>query len=410
MKNIYSLTNRFSVLKEGVYHFRYYQSNLQFIASFIFPIIFFVVAYFFSESFVKHLLNDIPFKTWSINLYSIDYYIENNHGYTTGSFNYIFPFCIFYLGVAILFRIIMFRNKKNYTLTFNKPQQLLNIKTIQKSINIPLAQFSYFDIAIENEWNSGKKSTIYILQLHKKDFGKYELFRTNNKARVNEIFDQLSSDLKFDEFENLTPENNKIKTIFLDRNPDKIKFHQKVKWYFWSNWTVVATILISINVYFLNDLNFDFKNLDGVTKGVVIYHILLYLVISGLIIWVMYYVFKVSVNKARFKYELLFNSDGIEFYKISKSLGKEMMQKTLYTDILHVLQMPIKTDLFSSNAALGIISKQDEDNFKKTSDCFTSKLTHSIGFHLDQEDFIDAIAVEYFIEKKILEKSGIQVL
>ena len=107
MKNIYSLTNRFSVLKEGVYHFRYYQSNLQFIASFIFPIIFFVVAYFFSESFVKHLLNDIPFKTWSINLYSIDYYIENNHGYTTGSFNYIFPFCIFYLGVAILFRIII---------------------------------------------------------------------------------------------------------------------------------------------------------------------------------------------------------------------------------------------------------------------------------------------------------------
>ena len=406
MKNIYNLSNKFRIVKDGVFEFSYSASLLQFVLGFFFVLIPLIIAFFLSFEFISLLFSDVPLISWGFNLWEFNFEFANDYRQIYGSFNVLVFFSLLYVSFALTIRNVLIYKTKNYTVLLDKYRKVIDFTFYKKSISVHFSELSHFKISKEIERSEGAKTIVYTLILVKKDFGEIELFKLqNNENRVYEIMELLNSELQLGEGEKVVFQNTKLVERFLDKFHNKLCFHKSVSWYFWSNLIVGFILLFSVTSQIILPMIFDGDDISLAVVPLVIYGLL-----SSVFLIVSTYLIKVSVNRLRFKYELNFTNEGVELIKIYKSHQKEVMQRVIYTDILLVRQMPIKTNLFSSNVAIAIISKQDEEVLMNSLDCFTSEFSNSIGFHLDKEDYADSVSVENFIEAKIMENAGIEVM
>ncbi|MFZ9848319.1 MAG: hypothetical protein ACO3EE_09255 [Flavobacteriales bacterium] len=63
-------------------------------------------------------------------------------------------------------------------------------------------------------------------------------------------------------------------------------------------------------------------------------------------------------------------------------------------------QMPINNGTYIGNIAIDIISKKDEKVLENEKDTFTKKFANSIGFQAEDDDYIESVLVENYIESK----------
>lgn len=62
--------------------------------------------------------------------------------------------------------------------------------------------------------------------------------------------------------------------------------------------------------------------------------------------------------------------------------------------------MPINNGTYIGNIAIDIISKKDEKVLENEKDTFTKKFANSIGFQAEDDDYIESVLVENYIESK----------
>lgn len=407
MKNIYNLSNKFRIVKDGVFEFTYKVSLLQFIFGFFLAFIPLLIAFLVVFSFLSNLFSEIPLVCLSFNLWELNYEFSSANRQMYGSINVLILLSLLYVFIALLIRNLRLYNTKNYTVLLDKNRKVIEFSFLRKSVSIHFSELSHFKIKKETgDFSGNAKTTIYKLIIVKKDLGEIELFQLqNNEERVQQVMELLKTELQFGEGEKVVFQNSKLVERFSNSLNNKLRFHKSVSWYFWFNMITALIILFYLTIKIF--LPMIFGNSDIISVGV---PLVMYVLIVAVFLLISVYQVKVSINRLRFKYELDFTNESVDLIKILKNKQRKLVKRVLYSDILLVRQMPINTNLFTSNFAIAIISKQDEGTLMNSLDCFTSKFSSSIGFHLDKEDYADSVAVENYIETKIMENSGIEVL
>jgi len=321
----------------------------------------------------------------------MDYQIGNST-ITNYSINILANAVLLYVAIALAVRNIFFKNHKQI-IKLDNQQKRVYVTINGQSFIIPFSEFSHFNLFIDTEMSGnegGSPVKIYFVYMHKKDGEIYELLKTNNPKRAENVLEMLNTEIDFNVDENHKETFYSLNNLqnFSFKNP--LIWQNKVKWYFWTN-CLVFTIIVYYLLSLIISMGKDEINIFLIVVGLLIVPIGLYIV---------YLLGKKSIQQLQYSFELKIDSDKIVFSRIRKSNGQKIIINEIpINEILLVRQMEINADYFVGNIAIAILSKKDEAVLQKQSEVFTKKFSHSIGFIFENEDYIKSVALENYIQQ-----------
>jgi hypothetical protein len=394
MKNIQQYHSKFNRLDKGLFEITRKVSTLQFLLGFIFPLIPMGIIIANHHFLIEIIIKGIKPTKFNIEGFTIfmDYQFGNST-ITNYSINILANVVLLYVAIALAVRNIFFKNQKQI-IKLDNQQKRVYVSINGQSFIIPFSEFSHFNLFVDTEMSGnegGSPVKIYFVYMHKKDGEIYELLKTNNPKRAENVLEMLNTEIDFN-----VDENHK-ETFYSLNNLQKFSFknplvwQNKVKWYFWTNcvgFLIIVYYLLSLII----SIGKDEINIFLIVVGLLIVPIGLYIV---------YLLSKKSIQQLQNSFELKIDSDKIVFSRIRKSNGQKIIINEIpLNEILLVRQMGINADYFVGNFAIAILSKKDEAVLQKESEVFTKKFNHSIGFIFENEDYVKSVALENYIQQK----------